>query len=189
MHTLKLTFDDGPDPTWTPRLLDLLARLGARATFFTLAPRAVAHPALIARILAEGHTIAVHCDRHERHSDHQRAWVEEDIASALRRLSSIGVRPSLWRTPWGDTAPFSAAVAARHGLRLVGWDVDSHDWRGDSAEAMFAATRERLRPGAIVLAHDGIGPGARRADAAQTLGYTAMVARHARNRGLTLDAL
>jgi peptidoglycan/xylan/chitin deacetylase (PgdA/CDA1 family) len=186
---LKLTFDDGPDPLWTPRLLDLLAELGARATFFVLAPRAAAQPALVARMLAEGHTVGVHCDRHDRHSCHDRAWVERDLAGALARLAPLGARPSLWRTPWGDTAPFTAALAARHGLQLVGWDVDTHDWRGDRAQAMFAATREQLQPGAVVLAHDGIGPGARRAGAEQTLAYVALAAQHARTRGLSLGAL
>jgi len=62
-------------------------------------------------------------------------------------------------------------VAQEYGLQLVGWTADSHDWRGDSAADMFAATRSGLRAGAIVLVHDGIGPGARRADARETLGF------------------
>ena len=71
----------------------------------------------------------------------------------------------------------------------MGWDVDTHDWRGDSAAEMWAATRERLGPGAIVLAHDGIGPGARREDGAETVAYAARLIDHARERGLALEAL
>ena len=97
------------------------------------------------------------------------------------------MRPTLWRTPWGDTAPWSARVARENGLRIIGWTVDTHDWRGDAAERDVRATRAGLRDGAIVLAHDGIGPGARRADARETIAYVALVAEHAhRAPGLEL---
>ena len=186
---MALTFDDGPDPAWTPRLLSLLSALGARATFFPIARRAAAHPDLIARIVGEDHTVGLHCDEHVRHSERDEDWVREDTRSALARLSGLGVRPSLWRTPWGDTAPWSVPVAREHGLRIVGWSVDTQDWRGDCAQDMFLATREALEDGTIVLAHDGLGPGARRDGAAETLGYVELVAGFARSRGLALEAL
>src|SRR5581483_10757853 len=148
MGRLMLTFDDGPDPVWTPRLLDLLSAAGARATFFPIAPRAAAHPEVIGRAVAEGHEVGLHCDVHERHSQHSRDWGRRDAARALERLARIGVRPGLWRTPWGDTAPWSAQVAAGYGLRLVAWTVDTHDWRGDTATQMFATTGGQLNDGA-----------------------------------------
>jgi peptidoglycan/xylan/chitin deacetylase (PgdA/CDA1 family) len=187
--TMALTFDDGPDPVWTSRLLALLGRLGARATFFPIARRAAAQPELVARIVAGGHAIGLHCDEHVRHSDRELDWCRRDTARALRRLSELGIRPTLWRTPWGDLAPWSQGVADEFGLRIVGWTVDTHDWRGDTAAEMFTATRESLSAEAIVLAHDGIGPGARRADAAQTLAYVARVAPYAGRLGLKLEAL
>jgi peptidoglycan/xylan/chitin deacetylase (PgdA/CDA1 family) len=186
---LALTFDDGPDPVWTPRLLDLLLELDARATFFVIAPRAAAHPDLIARMTDEGHSIGLHCEQHVRHSARGIAWGRDDAARALGRLGEVGVLPSLWRTPWGDLAWWSPGVAAEHDLRLVHWTVDTHDWRGDSAEQMFRAHRDRLAEGAVVLAHDGIGPGARRSDAEQTLGFVELAGAHARNRGLKLVGL
>jgi peptidoglycan/xylan/chitin deacetylase (PgdA/CDA1 family) len=186
---LAFTFDDGPDPAFTPRLLDLLAEAGASATFFPIAPRAEQHPDLVHRMLDEGHTVGLHCDEHIRHSDRDRRWGEADTARALQRLRALSARPSLWRTPWGDTADWTAAVAADHGLGLVGWTVDTKDWRGDAASDMFAATRDGLTPGAIVLAHDGIGPGARREDAAQTLAYVGLAIEHAREQGLEPSAL
>jgi peptidoglycan/xylan/chitin deacetylase (PgdA/CDA1 family) len=186
---LALTFDDGPDAVWTPRLLDLLRTLGARATFFPIASRAAAHPALIARMRAEGHSVGLHCDEHVRHSERDREWLRGDTARALARLAGLGIRPAFWRAPWGDTAPWSWAVADEHDLRLVGWTADTHDWRGDTAQDMFRDTREMLEGGTIVLAHDGIGPGARRAGAAETLGYVELVAEHAERHGLTLEAL
>jgi peptidoglycan/xylan/chitin deacetylase (PgdA/CDA1 family) len=187
--TMAITFDDGPDPVWTPRLLDLLGRLGARVTFFPIAPRAAAQPELIARMLAEGHAIGLHCEEHVRHSSREIDWVRRDTARALERLSALGVTPSLWRTPWGDLAPWSGAIAAEFGLRIVRWTVDTHDWRGDTAAYMFTASRGSLRDQAIVLAHDGIGPGARRADVEQTLEFVTLAATDAGRRGLKLEAL
>jgi peptidoglycan-N-acetylglucosamine deacetylase len=188
-QTLALTFDDGPDPRWTPRLLDVLGAAGARATFFPIAPRAAAQPDLVARMLAEGHGVGLHCHTHERHTRRCAAWLRADTARALARLRDLGVVPTVWRTPWGDAAPWTGAVAAEHGLRLVGWSVDTHDWRGDDAQSMLSATAQGLRAGAIVLAHDGIGPGARRADARQTIAYAELVISHAADRGMTLTAL
>ncbi len=186
---LALTFDDGPDPGLTGRLLDRLASLGAHATFFPLANRAAAAPRLIERMLADGHAVGLHCLEHVRHSERDAAWLAQDTHAALALLASVGVKPTLWRTPWGDTAPWTTDIAAAHDLHLVGWSVDTHDWRGDRAEAMLAATRPGLEPGAIVLAHDGIGPGARRESAEETLAYVELVAELARDRGLALEAL
>jgi peptidoglycan-N-acetylglucosamine deacetylase len=186
MPILALTFDDGPDPEWTPRLLDVLCAAGARATFFPIASRAAAAPELIDQILFDGHEIGLHCDEHVRHSERSVGWGRRDTARALDLLRSVGVRPRLWRTPWGDTAAWSDQVARENQLRITGWTVDTHDWRGDRAEHMFRATRDALCDGAIVLAHDGIGPGARRADARQTIEYTARVAGHAATVGLSL---
>lgn len=189
MPTLALTFDDGPDPELTPRLLDVLADAGATATFFPIAPRAEQHGEVVRRMLAEGHAVGLHCDEHVRHSERDRAWGESDTARALQRLRRLGAQPAHWRTPWGDTAEWTTAVAAEHGLALIGWTVDTNDWRGDGAGDMLAATRDGLVADAIVLAHDGIGPGARRADTAQTLAYLQLVAAYARERGLELTAL
>lgn len=189
MQSLALTFDDGPDPGHTPRLLDLLAQAGATATFFPIAPRAAAQPGLMARMRDEGHAVGLHCDEHLRHPSRDRAWCERDTDQALTRLRKLRVRPALWRTPWGELAPWTERVARQRSLRLVGWDVDTHDWRGDSASDMFAATRKGLVPGAIVLAHDGLGPGARRATVDETIGYTARVLEHAATHDLAVRAL
>jgi peptidoglycan/xylan/chitin deacetylase (PgdA/CDA1 family) len=189
MDTLLLTFDDGPDESWTPVLLDTLRRQNLRATFFVIAARARRQPRLVERMLTDGHSVGLHCNVHERHSRHDRAWLETDTGRALEQLSLLGVVPTLWRTPWGDQAPWTQAVALRNGLRLVDWNVDTHDWRGDDAATMFAATREQLQPGAIVLAHDGLGPGARRAGASQTIAYVNLVAEHAGRRELRCAAL
>jgi peptidoglycan-N-acetylglucosamine deacetylase len=186
---LALTFDDGPDPVWTPQLLDLLGRLGAHATFFPIAARAEEHPEIVDRMRAEGHAIGLHCNQHVRHSERDAAWLQRDTDAALERLAGVGVRPAFWRTPWGDTAPWTAQIARDRDLRLIGWTADTHDWRGDSAADMFAATREALTDGAIVLAHDGLGPGAQRESVEATIDYVGLVGAHAQAHGVRLEAL
>lgn len=184
-----LTFDDGPDPHWTGHLLDVLAAGAAQASFFPIASRAAAYPDLVARIRSEGHQIGLHCDQHVRHSTRTEAWLWADTETALERLASVGVAPTRWRTPWGDIARFTSTVARAHGLAIIGWTVDTHDWRGDSAKTMFAATRDRLTDNAIVLAHDGIGPGARREDPRETVAYVTQVIEFAREAGLALECV
>jgi peptidoglycan-N-acetylglucosamine deacetylase len=186
---LALTFDDGPDPRWTPRLLDALEAAGARATFFVIAGRAAACPDIIHRATRAGHVVGLHCNEHARHSSRTAGWIADDTAGALAQLRCLGIRPTLWRTPWGVVTPATRRLADEHGLRLVGWDVDTHDWRGDGASAMFASTRDQLRPGAVVLAHDGIGPGARRTGAAETVRYVRLVTEYAAAHGLQPIAL
>lgn len=189
MKTVALTFDDGPDPDGTPIVLDALARAQASATFFVIAPRAAEHPELVARILAEDHVVGLHCEEHVRHSERDADWCGRDTQRALARLHDLGVSPTLWRTPWGDTAPWTGEIAAEHQLRVVGWTVDTHDWRGDDAEAMYAATCAGLTDGAIVLAHDGLGPGATREYVGETAAYVQRVADHGREHDLALTAL
>src|ERR1700759_1049130 len=87
-------------------------------------------PDLMARVVDEGHEVGLHCEEHVRHSTRDAAWGRADTARALERLRAVGVAPRLWRTPWGDLAPWTAEVAAELGLRIVGWAVDTPDWPG-----------------------------------------------------------
>lgn len=187
--SLHLTFDDGPDPRWTPRVLDALGAAGARATFFVLAPAAEREPALIARMVAEGHELALHADRHVRHSEWDREAIAADADSALARLEGLGVGPERWRSPWGVVTPATRVVARGLGLRLCGWTLDTHDWRGDRAAAMLARVSPRIGDGQVVLMHDGLGPGARRGDCPQTVELTAALLESARGLGLVAEPL
>ncbi len=173
---IALTFDDGPDPTWTPRVLDALDRVEGRATFYVVGEDAERHPDVVRAVVDAGHDVGLHCHRHVRHTDRDRPWLERDTAHALAVLADLGVRPTTWRTPWGIEAPWTATVARERGLVLVRWDADTHDWRGDAAQTMHAAIEPDLRPGAIVLAHDGLGPGARRVGCAATVALVGRLA-------------
>jgi peptidoglycan/xylan/chitin deacetylase (PgdA/CDA1 family) len=112
-----------------------------------------------------------------------------DLDRALDVLDELGVRPGLWRTPWGVEAGWTRPAAAARGLRVVGWSADTHDWRGDAADAMLAAVAPALDDGAIVLAHDGLGPGATRAGCEETVALVAPLVALGRARGLEPEAL
>ena len=182
--TFSLTFDDGPDPVWTPAVLDALARVGARATFFMLGAAAERHPELVRRALAEGHAVELHGYGHLRHPEHSVERLADDAERGLAVLHGLGARPTMWRVPWGDLAAFTPALAELAGQRLVGWTADTMDWRGDDAAAMLAAVEPHIRPGAVVLAHDGLGPGALRGGCAETVALIEPLVAVARARGL-----
>src|SRR5689334_3468153 len=130
---IALTFDDGPDPRWTPRVLEELAAVGAPATFFPLGPRMAEHPDLVRRVTDAGHLVGLHGWDHLRHTDCDRQTLEADTE---RAVAAFATTPVWWRLPWGREAAWSQDVASAHGLRLVGWTHDTHDWRGDTAAEM-----------------------------------------------------
>jgi peptidoglycan/xylan/chitin deacetylase (PgdA/CDA1 family) len=166
---IALTFDDGPDPIWTPRVLRALADAGARATFFVISTRGVRYPELLAAAVEQGHEVGLHCERHVRHTLSTRSEIEADTTAALSALAGLGVRPLRWRLPWGAHARWSGEIARSHGLAIVDWSADTHDWRGDDACAMLEGVAPRLGGGAVVLLHDGLGPGALRSGCAETV--------------------
>jgi peptidoglycan-N-acetylglucosamine deacetylase len=185
-RALSLTFDDGPDPTWTPRIVEQLQRCHMAATFFMVGECVLAEPLLARKVLAAGHGIQLHCHRHVRHTELTEAELQHDGESALAALESVGVHPRLWRTPWGVCTDASHRVAERLGLQLVRWSIDTHDWRGDDPQAMLDRARSLLGGGGAVLMHDALGPGARRAGCQNTLALLPQLVAAARDHGLPL---
>ncbi|CAN5896086.1 chitooligosaccharide deacetylase NodB [soil metagenome] len=165
---ISLTFDDGPDPRGTAHILPALHRARASATFFVVTPQARRYPRLVHEIERGGHRVEFHCAEHVRHTERTREEIEADTRSGLEDLAALDITPRLWRTPWGVTEPWTKDIANQFGLELTHWTADTHDWRGDSASEMLEAVDPLLRPGAIVLMHDGLGPGAQRTDCEQT---------------------
>ena len=180
---ISLTFDDGPDPVWTPRVLDALLASDARATFFVVTPLARRHPLLISEMLARGHSVEFHCVEHVRHSELDRGEVERDARVGLKDLELLGVKPRLWRTPWGIVSSYTTELALEIGLEITGWTEDTHDWRGDTASSMIEDVGPTLAPGSVVLMHDGIGPGARRDGCEETVALIKPLVRRIRQLG------
>jgi peptidoglycan/xylan/chitin deacetylase (PgdA/CDA1 family) len=185
---LNLTFDDGPDRVWTRRVMAALHRHYVTGTFFMSGERVLAEPLVACEVLEQGHEIQLHCHRHIRHTELSRSEIERDAWDALAALAEIGVEPTRWRTPWGVVTADSEAVAAHLGLRLTGWDHDTHDWRGDSPVAMMTALGPRLSLGGSVLMHDGLGPGATRSDCSNTVGLLDPLIDTAQAAGLLVAA-
>ncbi|MFO0760255.1 MAG: polysaccharide deacetylase family protein [Byssovorax sp.] len=157
---LALTFDDGPDPAHTPRVLDLLGEAGARATFFVIGRHAEAHPRLVRRMVDEGHAVGIHS------YDHPRSFATMPPGRMRRDLercqaiveAASGRRPRLFRPPIGITSPFVAFALLGTDLHVVNWSVRSLDTRARAPEEILARVTPGLAPGAIVLLHDGSEP-------------------------------
>lgn len=149
-----LTFDDGPDPASTPRLLDALARSGIRATFFVVGTRAERYPDLLARIRAEGHEIANHSWDHPRLPDLSLRAVTDQIRRTRTLLGAGGAR--LFRPPYGDLDARVNLAAQGLGHRVVRWSLNGGDWRGEDSGVLADRVVRRIAPGAIVLLHDSL---------------------------------
>jgi len=150
-----LTFDDGPHVEYTPQVLDVLARHGARATFFVVGRLVRAYPDLIERIAAEGHTLANHTWNHEDLAGLSRPAFDETVGRTQAILGDLAT-PCL-RPPYGSVDAFTREWAAAHGLSLLTWDGSPQDWRRPPAAEIADYIVEHVRAGIVILLHDGGG--------------------------------
>lgn len=154
---IALTFDDGPHPVTTPKILELLAREDLKATFFVLGNKADAHPEVVREIARAGHGLGVHGYTHYRlYSLLPPRAVEEDIKRAQEAVErAAGVKTRLFRPPVGQVSPRTADGARRAGVEIVVWSVRGLDGlKNADPERIVARVERGLRPGAIVLLHD-----------------------------------
>ena len=155
---VALTFDDGPKPDATPRILDTLAQFGVRATFFLLGPHAERWPELVDRIGAEGHQLGNHGYFHRKLHLKSPAYVRRDILLGTRAIENAGSRPpGFFRPPHGFRNPWVSAIAASIGQKTVGWSLGVWDSDRPGVKTIVSRTVEGVRPGSIVLLHDGDG--------------------------------
>jgi peptidoglycan/xylan/chitin deacetylase (PgdA/CDA1 family) len=154
---VALTFDDGPHPVTTRRILAVLATTRHRATFFVLGEKARRHPELVREIHAAGHTLGVHGDRHDRLHAFRMPWrVHDELLRAARAVEdATGVRPRFFRPPLGHTSITTTPGARRAGMIVVGWSTRGLDGlRGRTPEAVVARVAGSVTDGAIVMLHD-----------------------------------
>jgi peptidoglycan/xylan/chitin deacetylase (PgdA/CDA1 family) len=169
-RSLALTFDDGPDPVRTPLLLELLAKLDIKATFFLLGKLVDEHPKLAARIVAEGHEIGNHTYNHRYLPLTRSRTVAAELAATDRAIErATGITPTLARPPYGGRSPSNVRVFARLAKRLVLWDVNSYDWKGHSADEVARRVVDEARPGSIILMHEARTGGETTIEAVRTL--------------------
>ncbi len=157
---VALTFDDGPNPAWTPQVLALLARAHAHATFCLIGRQAAQYPALVRAIVAGSHTLCNHTwDHDEALPSRPRAEILSEMTRAQDAITSAagGKVPQLFRAPAGAWSPAVEAVARNLHLTPLKWTVDPRDWSRPGTRAILGVTLARLRPGGVLLLHDGGG--------------------------------
>ncbi|OAM53251.1 polysaccharide deacetylase [Methylovorus sp. MM2] len=156
-NEIAFTIDDGPDPVVTPQVLDILDQYQAKATFFCIGDRALKYPDICREIVHRGHAIENHSQRHwHTFSLLGLAGFKRELEAAQNTLSTItGQTPRFFRAPAGLRNPFLEPVLAKLGLRLVSWSVRAFDTRVGNADKVKNKLISGLKPGAILLLHDG----------------------------------
>ncbi len=189
---VALTFDDGPQPGSTDRVLDVLGELDVRATFFCVGRNAQAHPQLVRRISADGHAVGSHSFTHPDPEFTRTEVLAQDYADGRRAVAAaLGEDTRLFRPPRGHLTPTTAVVLRRQGLRTWLWTLDPEDWRPGVTREHITSVAGRAQAGDVVLLHDWIEqPWAVEAlDRSATVDALRDIVDRIRTRGLTLRRL
>lgn len=183
---VALTFDDGPDPRWTPKILDLLKQEGAKASFFLVGGKMETHPELVRRIVREGHEVGIHTYTHPNIAliSEERAFLELN-ATQLLFQSITGRSTVFFRPPYSaDSSPRNLAeilpirMAQQLGYLTVGVDIDPEDWDRPGTDAILRRIKQQRRAGgSIILLHDAGG------DRRQTVEALPLILGYLKDRG------
>lgn len=188
---VALTFDDGPDPDVTPGVLDVLRDAGAHATFFVCGERAAESPELVARAVAEGHSLGNHSWRHDALIFLSADAIASDLARTDEALLGAAKRPGFavrwFRPPYGLRDPRVLDAAATLGKTTVMWNQSPRDWQDATAVRIVERVMSDLHDGAIVLLHDG--DARRRCGRPETLAALPELLARLRAAGFTCVAL
>ncbi|MGH3083950.1 MAG: polysaccharide deacetylase family protein [Gaiellaceae bacterium] len=185
-RAVALTFDDGPSP-YTAEILAILRRFYARATFFVIGRLARRYPSLVRRELEAGMEVGSHSYSHPYRPPFDRQPYEEIVREIERGkavLAALGAEPTLFRPPGGSFSPNVIEAAGAYGQRLVLWSVDPTDWEaGTPARQITRRVLRTVRPGSIVVLHDGGG------ERSQTVTALPAIVRGIRAKGLKLSLI
>lgn len=184
---VALTFDDGPTPPYTGRVLDVLRELGATGTFFVNGNHAVRYPELLRRVRDEGHTIGNHTFSHlflYIKTPRRMAREIDDTQAAIERAA--GVRPCIFRPPYGARWFGLWGVLKARGMTNVQWSDTGYDWIRQNTSADIARkSLEKLQDGSVILLHDGAGRHtAGQVDRSRTVEALPAIIEGVRQRGL-----
>ncbi|MCE0766586.1 polysaccharide deacetylase family protein [Pseudonocardia kujensis] len=165
---VALTFDDGPDPQWTPQILDVLIRHGAKATFCMVGTQMERHPEVVAKVVDAGMRICSHSHTHDEGLPNRDAGtITAEIADVAARVPGTPV--TYFRAPGGNWDEEILDSAVAQGMQPLGWAIDPRDWTRPAADEIVANVEKHLHPGAVVLLHDGGGSRARTVEALDRL--------------------
>jgi peptidoglycan/xylan/chitin deacetylase (PgdA/CDA1 family) len=155
---IALTFDDGPDPHYTPQVLEVLRRRRIRATFCVIGRDAAANAWLLNAIADAGHEIANHSWSHPLLTRMRSHEIYEQLARTSDVVEeAVGTAPVLARAPFGGWNERALEISASLGMSPLGWSVDTCDWKEPGTREITSTVLETVRPGAILLSHDGGG--------------------------------
>ncbi|MER7844153.1 polysaccharide deacetylase family protein [Kitasatospora sp. NPDC096077] len=159
-NAVNITIDDGPDPVWTPKVLDVLKQYGVKATFCMIGPQAKAHPDLVKQVVAAGHRLCDHTVDHDTTMDKKPvAYQEKEILDAKKMIEDAagGAQVLYYRAPGGSFTPDSRRIAAANGMRPLGWNIDSKDFEKPGTAAIVETVKKEIGNGPTILFHDGGG--------------------------------
>jgi peptidoglycan/xylan/chitin deacetylase (PgdA/CDA1 family) len=188
-RTASLTFDDGPNPEATPRILDALGEHGVKGTFFILGAHAERWPDIVRRVLNEGHQIGNHGYFHRKLHLKSPVYVKRDISLGKRAIERAGGNaPRFFRAPHGFRSPWVNAIARSLGQRTIGWSLGVWDSDRPGVNTIVERTVEGTKAGSIILLHDGDGYNMH-ADRSQTAAAVPQIITSLRERGFEFVTL
>ncbi|QGH36540.1 polysaccharide deacetylase family protein [Gracilibacillus salitolerans] len=152
---IALTFDDGPEDTYTPEILEVLKEKNVKATFFVLGERVNEYPEILAQIHEEGHVIGNHTWDHPHLPELEEEQFIDNLQSANEEIEEIiGIKPELFRPPFGELEDHQLEWLQNQGYQTIMWSADTKDWSEISAEEIVNTVMEEANPGVIVLQHN-----------------------------------
>ncbi len=152
---IALTFDDGPHPRYTDKILDILAKYNIKATFFVIGVNIENYPDPLKRIKEEGHEIGNHSYDHSNEKNIDSACAEAEISKCEELIyNSVGVIPSLFRPPQGQYSKEVEQVAQSKNYSIILWSIDTRDWEHNSASSIMNTVNKNIKGGDIILMHD-----------------------------------
>jgi peptidoglycan-N-acetylglucosamine deacetylase len=156
-NAVHLTFDDGPDPEMTPKVLDCLFRADVKAVFFVLGQKALLYPGIVERIAREGHTLGNHGFDHRRLNRMPASEAKSQIIRTSDILERIThVRPVLFRPPYGRFDLRFKRWMKETGCRMVMWNLMAYDFNEPDSDRLVNRVESRLAPGSLIVLHDGL---------------------------------
>ena len=185
-RSVALTFDDGPSPTFTPRILRILKTFEVKATFFMVGSLVERYPDVAKQVVDAGMAVGNHSFQHPNSPPFAKlpmGQMEAQIAGGHRRLEAVGVEAELFRPPGGSWNESVLSAAESVGERTVLWSIDAEDWLSPTPAAIARRVLDHVGPGSIILLHDGGG------DRTPTVKALPRILRGLRKMGLAVEAL
>jgi peptidoglycan-N-acetylglucosamine deacetylase len=180
---VALTFDDGPDNKFTPRILDVLKKHQIHATFFVVGEHAKQYPAVMKRIAEEGHIIGNHSWGHLNLTELTEDKIRSEIVNTDDTIATLtNQTPILLRAPYGAVNVNVVKQAESSNLKIIGWSVDTLDWDGKSVAQILENVRKEVRPGAIILQHSA---GGKKGDLSNTVAALPEIISYLEQKGYT----